>query len=344
MKYNTSQCPTLAKLPLPTPEKIGWPWAIESQQLTNLMPDGSLWPKISIVTPSYNQGQFIEETIRSVLLQGYPNLEYIIIDGGSTDASVEIIKNYEPWLAYWISEPDRGQGHAINKGIQQATGEILLWLNSDDLCLPNVFGMVAQIFRNNPGLSLVIGQALLIDAQGQCIGSLRSQFKTWEEVVTNPENSIRQISTFFSRRLFDELGLIEENLHIAMDTDLLIRFTRYNVPFMLDDNLTAFRTHASAKSSRNLVLAYVESDRVRKKYMPNDVLAASHRKRSAENWHRLSTHEELTTSERLTCLRYAIRHHPRRILSRFFLYSLKKLWIDNLNFTLGLGKSEHKTT
>ena len=87
-------------------------------------PDGSAWPRISIVTPSYNQGQFIEETIRSILLQGYPDLEYIIIDGGSTDQSVEIIRKYEPWLTYWVSEKDRGQSHAINKGFERASGEI----------------------------------------------------------------------------------------------------------------------------------------------------------------------------------------------------------------------------
>src|SRR5262249_19241824 len=97
-------------------------------------------------TPSFNQGQFLEETIRSVLLQGYPNLEYLIIDGGSTDRSVEIIKKYEPWLAYWVSEPDRGQSHAINKGFKRATGEILAWLNSDDIYLPCTLIKVCRVF------------------------------------------------------------------------------------------------------------------------------------------------------------------------------------------------------
>src|SRR4030042_6265175 len=125
------RCPTLKELPSPPQGKTGWPWTEESPQLHNTMPDGSPWPKISIVTPSFNQGQFIEETIRSVLLQGYSDLEYIIIDGGSKDDSIELIRKYEKWLTYWVSEPDHGQSHAINKGFRKASGEIVAWLNSD---------------------------------------------------------------------------------------------------------------------------------------------------------------------------------------------------------------------
>src|SRR5262245_3501398 len=108
------QCPTLADLPPPPPGKTGWPWTEESRRSANQTAGGRPWPRISVVTPSFNQGDFIQETIRSILLQGYPNLEYLIFDGGSTDNTVEIIKKYSPWLTYWVSEPDGGQSEAIN--------------------------------------------------------------------------------------------------------------------------------------------------------------------------------------------------------------------------------------
>lgn len=130
-------------------DKVGWPWDSQLPELSAVMNDGRDWPKISIVTPSYNQGQFIEETIRSVLLQGYPNLEYIVIDGGSTDNSLEIIQKYEPWLRYWISEPDEGQADAIHKGFQRASGDLLAWQNSDDFYQLGAFQRIAEFFLGN---------------------------------------------------------------------------------------------------------------------------------------------------------------------------------------------------
>jgi len=148
--------PSLNELPKPPKWKTGWPWTEESKQLPDKLPDGSDWPKISIVTPNYNYGHFIEETIRSVLLQGYPNLDYIIVDGGSTDNSVEIIKKYEPWLTYWVSETDKGQVDAINKGFTKATGEIYAWLNSDDLLLEAIQKL--PDFLKSQSFALAIGK------------------------------------------------------------------------------------------------------------------------------------------------------------------------------------------
>src|SRR5205823_3046168 len=118
-----------------SPGRVGWPWTFQGLPSAARNAERP-WPRISVVTPSFNQGRFIEETIRSVLLQAYPNLEYIIIDGGSTDNTVEIIKKYEPGITYWVSEKDRGQSHAINKGFARATGDIFAWLCSDDVYAP----------------------------------------------------------------------------------------------------------------------------------------------------------------------------------------------------------------
>lgn len=317
-------------LPPPLRRREDWPWTVELPQDSENMPDDSPWPKISVVTPSYNQGQFIEETIRSVLLQGYPNLEFIIIDGGSTDQTLEIIKKYEPWLAYWVSEPDRGQSHAINKGIQKASGDILLWLNSDDICLPGAFQLVAQAFQIDSRLRLVIGQARLIDQQGLVIGDLLSQFTFWDELVTNPRNSVRQISTFFSRSLFDKFGLVDESLQIAMDTELLVRFTQFNSPLILNEYLTAYRSHAEAKTSTQLLKGYEESDRTRGKYLTNKKLAELYRQRSAGNWLSLSESDQFPPSMRRISLFHALQQQPAMLFSRGFLSSLKKLLSNDL--------------
>src|SRR6516162_5188478 len=152
------RCPTLAELPAPPAGKSGWPWTIESAQLPDAMPDGRAWPRISIVTPSYNQGQFIEETIRSVLLQGYPNLEYIVMDGGSKDNTLRVLRKYEHAIHFWTSAPDKGQAEAINKGFARANGEILAWLNSDDVYEMGVFAQVAKFFQQQPDIDVISGR------------------------------------------------------------------------------------------------------------------------------------------------------------------------------------------
>ena len=118
------RCATLNELPPPPRDKTGWPWTVECPQLPETMPDGQPWPRISIVVPSYNQGNFIEESIRSIVCQGYPNLELIIIDGGSTDGTLDILEKYQWNITFWVSEPDRGQSHALNKGFARSSGSI----------------------------------------------------------------------------------------------------------------------------------------------------------------------------------------------------------------------------
>lgn len=240
-------CPNLTELPSPPPNKTGWPWTEESAQLDEIMPDGASWPKVSIVTPSYNQGQFIEETIRSVLLQGYPNLEYLVIDGGSTDGSVEIIKKYERWLTYWASEKDRGQAHAINKGFARATGEIFAWLNSDDTYSPGAFGLAASALSAHPEVILVYGNCTYIDEVSQIIGSVNARPTSTVKILLG-ENNISQQTAFMRRRSLQDAGGINPTLNYVMDLELWLRLGLHGSFLVVPSVLAYFRLHHSSKS------------------------------------------------------------------------------------------------
>ena len=206
------------------------------------------YPKISIITPSYNQGHFIEETIQSVLNQNYPNLEYIIIDGYSTDNSVEIIKKYENQLTYWVSEKDRGQSHAINKGLKIATGDIINWLNSDDYYEPNCLFKIAKEFRNNPNINAVLGVTKVIGKKEEEY----SQTPFSPDVkFTFSKAKIEQPATFISGNFYRKYGPIDENLHLAMDLDLWLKFllttTSENIS-VIEDIIVNFREHEDSKT------------------------------------------------------------------------------------------------
>ena len=240
------RCPTIDELPPPPPGRTGWPWTEESAQLPEIMPDGTPWPKISIVTPSYNQGQFIEETIRSVLLQGYPNLEYMVIDGGSTDESVEIIKRYEPWLAYWVSEEDRGQSHAINKGFERATGEIIAWLNSDDTYEPESVQKIIRFLTCHPNLGMVYGSIQVINQQSEVVRTITPPEFCRDALIRR--NFIPQPSVFMSAEAIRKAGLLDENLNFAMDEDYWYRLSlEFNIE-RIDDLIADFRLHCESKS------------------------------------------------------------------------------------------------
>jgi len=203
-------------------------------------------PKISIVTPSYNQGQYLEDTILSVLGQNYANLEYIIIDGGSTDNSVEIIKKYEKQLFFWVSEKDHGQSDALNKGFKIATGDILGWLNSDDMYMPNVFNFVSQNIGNTKPI-LLFGNALHYNEKGVAYSSdVVNQHK---ELDLKLIDYIVQPSTFWNRLTWERLGGLSTELHFAFDWEWFIRALDANVEFRpVQKALSIYRLQSSNKT------------------------------------------------------------------------------------------------
>lgn len=259
------RCPRLEELPAPPPGRVGWPWTEASGAVGERIGDGRPWSRVSIVTPSYNQGQFIEETIRSVLLQGYPDLEYIIIDGGSTDGGVEVIKKYEPWLAYWASEPDRGQAHAINKGFQRATGEILAWLNSDDTYQPGALAAVAQTFEEHADVAVVFGECQFIDEKGAIIWAPpptpgRRQLTLNDWITWWKEYPAGQPAIFLQSATLRMAGPLNEALDCAFDYDLWLRVAENHRFHPIPRIIANFRRHPAAKSSRlsDLILEELE--------------------------------------------------------------------------------------
>jgi glycosyltransferase involved in cell wall biosynthesis len=216
-------------------------------------------PKISIITPSYNQGAFIEETIRSVVSQDYPALEYIIIDGGSTDCTREIIEKYSDSITYWESEPDRGQTHAINKGWARATGDVVAWLNSDDMYCPGALRAVGAAYAEEPG-AVIAGNVIHFDDKSEWLkhqpGLLNGVSTFWL-----PTSEFQQPGIFFPRLLMDAIGDLDENLYFCMDLDLLCRVQQHQPKvILLDRPVAKYRWHPDSKSSRAQNVWLVEQD------------------------------------------------------------------------------------
>jgi glycosyltransferase involved in cell wall biosynthesis len=219
-------------------------------------------PTITIVTPSYNQAAYLEATIRSVLDQNYPALRFLIIDGGSTDGSVDIIKRYADRLTYWVSEKDGGQSDAINKGFAintsmsgQSDLDIMTWLNSDDVLLPGALHRVGQIFEKYPQIQWLTGQPANMDAEGQHLKLGRLKTGRGRNLIRRGWyhgrglGFIRQEGTFWRRTLWNEAGGINPNLHYAMDFDLWRRFAAHAPLVTVDQHLAAFRTQPQQKTS-----------------------------------------------------------------------------------------------
>jgi glycosyltransferase involved in cell wall biosynthesis len=211
--------PTLAELPAPPPGLTGWPWTEASSPLPKSPPGGGDWPRISMITPSYNQGRYIEETIRSVLLQGYPNLEYHLIDGGSTDESVEIIRKYEPWLSGWVSEKDAGQSDAINKGFARCSGEVFNWICSDDVLSKGALETVGAKFSGSSECDVLAGACFCQYDDEPAKSKVRqAPGVKWEN--TPYAEGIWQPSCFWRKSLVKRKDLVVRDLHFCMDREL----------------------------------------------------------------------------------------------------------------------------
>jgi len=204
--------------------------------------------KFSIITPSFNQGRFIEENIQSVLVQSYPNFEHIIIDGGSSDNTIEILKKY-PHLN-WVSEPDRGQTHALNKGLKKVTGDIICWLNSDDLLCKGTFHIANKFFMENPDKSIVIGNILKVDENRNLLWKEKAAKVTFDGLL-NGTQCVQQQSTFFRKQVFDKIGVFDESYHYCMDHEFWIRAASKFEFYLIDADLAMFRKYPETKTTSN---------------------------------------------------------------------------------------------
>ena len=218
------RCPTLAELPHPPAGQRGWPWTIETPALPAMASGGRAWPRISVVVASLDHGRYIEEMIRSVLLQGYPDLEFILIDGGSNAETLEVIGKYARWFSHWVSEPDRGQSHALNKGLSRMTGMLFNNVDTDDYFLPGCLAAVAETHLQNPG-RIIAGDVIRIWE-----GSRRSEVHFPAELDLHAyaqwwdSEHHGGPGMFFPTCHFAAVGGPKEGLHYSMDYDFTLRY------------------------------------------------------------------------------------------------------------------------
>jgi glycosyltransferase involved in cell wall biosynthesis len=244
------------------------------------------YPKISVITPSYNQGKYIEQTILSVIGQQYPNLEYIIIDGGSTDETLEVIKKYEKQITYWVSEKDKGQSHAINKGFSMATGEILAWINSDDMYLPSTLSFVANLIDVTVP-EIYFGNCILFKEE-------LSELKSYgSNVVDAHSNSllanvdyIIQPASFWTKLTLDTVGPFREDLHYGFDWEWFLRAQKFRIGFKsVAKCLSLYRLHEAHKSGSGGLKRQQELYDIYCEYTPNAAVLYQNLMKEDFNFH-----------------------------------------------------------
>jgi len=241
------------------------------------------WPKISLITPSLNQGKYIEQTIQSVLSQNYLNLEYIVIDGGSIDGTMQILKKYKSKLKY-ISEPDSGQSEAINKGLKMATGEIAGFINSDDRLLPGALKTVAHVFTKNSDIMWLTGKCKTVDWQGREIRPLITRYKNfwlnrYSYTFLLIMNFISQPATFWRKRLIknSRIGLFDQSLHYSMDYDYWLKIGRLYDPVIVNKHLAEFRIHDRSKSGVGFRKQFLAEYEIGRRYSQSKLIDLAHK-------------------------------------------------------------------
>lgn len=239
------------------------------------------YPKISIITPTLNQVDFIERTIRSVLEQDYPNLEYIIVDGGSKDGTLDILNDYKSELIL-ITEKDNGQTNAINKGLRISTGEIVAYLNSDDIYYKDTLFKISKTFADNPNALWISGRCKIIDEDDREIRQLISNYKNfwldrYNYLTLLVLNFISQPATFWTRKIVDEFGFLDDRLKYAMDYDYWLKIGRNHQPYILNDCLAGFRIHPKSKSTLDFQKQFLEEYQTAKRYTKSRFLLFLHR-------------------------------------------------------------------
>lgn len=257
----------ITNLPPPLSHQRGWPWTSEEALIfPSVMPGGREWPRISVTIPSYNQGRYLEATLRSLLLQGYPDLEIHVIDGGSVDETRWILEEYAPWLSSWVSEPDRGQSHAINKGWERSTGNLITYLNSDDYYLPGALHWAAMAWGYDPFVAVVTGGVLMVDQEGSVLQArkpfLRAQSPLDLSLLDIGAWYLPQQGTFFVKAFLNEAGCwVREDLHYTMDRELMYRICRLGKVVLLDHPLGADRFHTASKRGSQVLKMYREDEK-----------------------------------------------------------------------------------
>ena len=252
------ESPRLGDLPAPPPGRTGWPWTESSTPLPPTMANGAPWPRITVVTPSYNQAKYVEATLRSILLQGYPNLEYLVMDGGSRDGSVEIIKKYAPWLAHWVSERDGGQSAALNKGLRLGTGTFAAWVNSDDMLERDALTNHATRAGFQPE-TVYVGDCVYINERDEPQFVHRGRVHSFEDLLRaytvwrteDRRGHIVQPEVLFPLELALKVGGLNAANHRTMDYELWGRLFLAGAAFVYTHvRFAMFRVHSEQKTSQ----------------------------------------------------------------------------------------------